>query len=106
MNAPEQLLEIQDLSDGHRVRLRLRGELDLSTTGDLQRVLDGACGCEEILLDLSDLSFIDSSGISLFLTAHKRATADGQKFVLRFPAPSVLKAFEVGGVADVLVIES
>ncbi len=55
------------------------GELDLSTVSTLETLLgeferDGA---DLIVLDLSSLEFIDSSGLALLVNCHKRLNANG-----------------------------
>ena len=50
--------------------IRLAGELDMSTASQLHEVLDVAVAYGgTILVDLSDLTFMDSTGINVFLRA-------------------------------------
>ena len=57
--------------DGRGVcRLSLRGELDLGTAERLERALAGADG--DVLLDLCELTFMDSTGVRLLLEAAER----------------------------------
>src|SRR5947209_14245445 len=67
------------------VVLHVRGDLDLATASLLKRCLDAAQSesGNDIMLDLGDLTFIDSSGISLVIEAHRRAVAKGRCFSLR-----------------------
>jgi anti-anti-sigma factor len=60
------------------VRLNLSGELDVAVVGDLQNRLDsvGRAG-ELVVLDLSELTFIDSSGLNVLITAARRARSEG-----------------------------
>ena len=59
-------LEIIETDDG----FRLKGELDMATAGDLSEVLRTASGrADPMVLDLSEVSFMDSSGLRALLDA-------------------------------------
>ena len=72
------LLEVIEVRDAGRVRVRLRGELDLASaprvTACLQRLSERR---EQVLLDLDELTFIDMSGLRTLLTAAEDASRDG-----------------------------
>jgi anti-sigma B factor antagonist len=59
-------------------RLTLRGELDLATTGQLAAALAEAG--TPVLLDLSGLTFMDSTGVRLLLEAAE-GTGDGLRII-------------------------
>jgi len=85
-----EILEIETEAGKGLVRLALRGELDLSTVAkvedELKRV-EGD-GPEVIVLDLSRLSFLDSTGLRCLVTADQRARENGRRVVLvRGPDP-------------------
>lgn len=75
--------------------LRLSGELDLATAEDLliafRSVSDGEGS--EVILDLSELEFIDSTGIYAFVTIAKEASPRG--VVLRSPRRPVRKVIDL-----------
>jgi anti-anti-sigma factor len=59
-------------------RLEVAGELDMATTGVLRDELDRLRAARrEVLVDLSGVSFIDSSGLRLLLEAQADARQDG-----------------------------
>jgi anti-anti-sigma factor len=62
-------------------RLSLRGELDLATTPILEESLEAAERDDEriVALDLSELSFVDASGLKAILNAHRRAIRRGER---------------------------
>jgi anti-sigma B factor antagonist len=63
--------------------VRLMGELDLATAPILDAALqDLEAPCERVVLDLSRLTFIDSTGLRLVFSAHRRAVSDGFDLVL------------------------
>ena len=73
--------EVCELQDGECVRLRLLGELDVSTAPALKYRLERLhAEKRRVRLDLSGLDFIDSSGIYLLVRAFNDARADGWQF--------------------------
>jgi anti-anti-sigma factor len=62
-------------------RLALHGELDLATTPILQASFEDAERREEpiVELDLTDLTFVDASGLKAILSAHRRAIRRGER---------------------------
>jgi anti-anti-sigma factor len=78
------------------------GELDLATVPDLQRAMDRAeaSDAREIVLDLSNLSFLDSTGLRLVIHADARSRSDGNRLRLLRGTPSVHRLFDLCGLAD------
>jgi anti-anti-sigma factor len=78
------------------------GELDMATTADVQRELDRAerSDAGEIVLDLSGLTFIDSTGIRLVLHAHQRSRADGNRLKLIPGRDQVHGVFRLCGLTE------
>lgn len=74
-------LEIEETRRAGRHALTLRGELDSSTAPNLENALHEACSGEtsEIALDLSELTFMDSSGLLAVVRGYRmcRRTARG-----------------------------
>ncbi len=88
-----------ELSDGAR-RARLSGDLDLAAYEELLARLstyfaDGG----DAELDLSGVTFVDSSAIRLFIQL-QRARAEGGRLVLLAPQPHVERVLEVAGLDD------
>jgi len=78
--------------------VRLAGELDIATAPELTEVLHGLePACERVILDLTALEFIDSTGLRLAVTEHGRATMDGFEFVITGAAGDVLKVLRLTG---------
>ncbi len=78
----------------------LIGELDLSSYGRAAAELDHlfrATG--DVRLDLSELTFVDSSGIRLFIRLHQALEGRG-RLVLASPASSVARVMEIAGLGD------
>ena len=62
-------------------------------------------GSRKILLDLSELDFIDSMGIHFVVTAHQTAQAAGREFAIVRGGPEVDRIFKLVGLGDVLPFE-
>jgi anti-anti-sigma factor len=90
------IFEMIEVRDAGRVRVRLRGELDLATAPVVENRLRelGARG-EPVLLDLDALTFIDASGIRLLLTAAEAAARDGWVFAITQGSEPVRRLFEM-----------
>jgi anti-anti-sigma factor len=85
-----EILEVQSEDRKGLVHVALRGELDLSTVGkvqdELRRVEAGAPPV--VVLDLSKLTFLDSTGLRCVVTADERARDAGRRLVVvRGPEP-------------------
>lgn len=79
-----------------------RGDIDHATCGEVDRLLDEAIeqGNDILLLDLTDVSYIDSGGLSVLFTAGRRVRDVGWIGLIG-PNPSVLRLLEiVGALAD------
>jgi anti-anti-sigma factor len=93
-------LEILELDTEKRdglVHVMLRGELDLSSVNKVQDELRRveADAPPVILLDLSKLTFLDSTGLRCLVTADQRARDEGRRVVLvRGPDP-VQRVFSI-----------
>lgn len=78
-------------------RYRLIGELDLSGVESLLSAVGESNGAS-LVFDLSELTFVDSSGISAFVRlAHDRQ--DGGTLVLDAPRPEVKRVLDLVGLA-------
>jgi anti-anti-sigma factor len=84
----------------------LSGELDVASSQGLSEelinLIDG--GTTELVIDLAQLAFIDSTGLSAILQANKKLDGKGQ-LVLREPTPLVRQVLEVTGLTGALRIE-
>ena len=86
--------------------VRVIGELDLATAPPLREVLTDlvALGGLHVTLDVSELAFIDSSGLSVLVTGLKRLREGGGDLALRSPNPAAMKAFEITGLTSFFAI--
>jgi anti-sigma B factor antagonist len=89
-------------ADGRVISLALSGELDLGSAPELDRELReiAQTNPERLILDLSGLSFMDSTGLASIVEAQRVAQADGHELVLRHPTRQVQRLFELTGLTD------
>lgn len=97
-------LTISSQRDGDVHAICLSGELDLATAEGLQRELQRAeaTDVDSIILDLSELTFMDSTGAALMLRAHARSRADSDRLTMLRGRGAVQRVLELCAIADVL----
>lgn len=85
--------------------LHLRGELDLEAEPRCRELLEPAVAeGPSVVLNIAELSFIDSTGLSLFASAHKALTARGQSLILIAPQSVPQRVLEIVGLDKELPI--
>jgi len=98
-------LTIEIRPDGSSVTLLLAGELDLASVGTLRVCLEQLDpSFQEVEVDLTDLGFLDSSGLATLVTTHQQLDQRGGTLVVRNPQHNVRRVLEVSGVDKVLAI--
>jgi anti-anti-sigma factor len=92
-------LEVTVRPDGGRAVVRLCGELDIACSDELRRHLNEARRehGEHLVLDLADLEFMDSNGLSVIVACYKAATAAGGSLTLAGPRAIVRRTLEITG---------
>jgi len=86
--------------------IHVRGELDMSTAGALREPLLELAqhGAVHVTVDLSALSFVDSTGLSVLVTGLKRLRSQGGDLALRAPTPATRRVLEITGLTEVFAI--
>lgn len=92
-------LDLSTTSEGSCAVVRVDGEIDLDNASDLSEVALAAM--QEIgpslVLDLSGVTFMDSTGLKVLLAVHKRAELAGGRLVLAGPTRSVNRVVTITG---------
>lgn len=96
----------QSSSDGEPKVVPLEGEIDLHESPQVMERLNPliASRLPKIHLDLSRVSYIDSSGLATFIDAMQRIQAYGGEFALVAMRESVHKIFEISRLDQVFKI--
>jgi anti-sigma B factor antagonist len=90
---------------GDQMTLELHGELDLATVNELTGVLNECIAnpqCIRVVVDLSDVTFIDSVTISALIHAYNNAANAGHTLSIVGATGAVRRVLELTGVLDVL----
>ena len=97
-------LTITSRTSGAEVTLGVAGEIDLATSATLDLALDDAEQRQprRIVLDLSELEFIDSSGLKVLCQAHERAEGEGHVLVLSNVPAATRRLFAITGIDALL----
>jgi anti-anti-sigma factor len=96
-------IEVREPSDG-AVVLGLDGEFDLAAAAVLRRHLDAAAAraAHGVVLDLAEVSFVDSSGLRELLRAEAALRDGGKRLVLAALQPAVVRLLELTGASEAI----
>ena len=85
--------------DGGVYVLTISGELDAATAPRLSEALDAAIASDfaSVLVDLSECSFIDSTGLGVIVTARTRLLEAGRRFELCCAGAQAKRILEITG---------
>lgn len=96
---------MQTQPQGELTVVTVDGELDVHTAPQLSKTLDGIyAGGHSVVVDLSGVPFMDSTGLSVFVTALKRTKEADGRLGLVVTEPAVLKVFTITGLDTVLAV--
>jgi anti-sigma B factor antagonist len=85
----------------------LAGEADLYTAPELERALEGviALGATAVVLDLADVTFVDSTTLAILVRYNARFGSLGGDLVIVSDDRRVLRTFEITGLAKMFRIQ-
>ena len=89
-------------SEGRTTVIGVSGELDLASSPALEEELDrvAASDSEMLIIDLRELDFMDSTGLSVLVRAHQRAEEQGRQLAMVKGPQQVQRLLSLTGVAD------
>lgn len=95
------LIADQLLIDDRTVVVALAGDLDLWSAPHLKSILCDrlAAGQNRLVVDLARVGFMDSTALGVMVAVHRRLDG-GQRMAIAAPTPSVLRIFELSGLAS------
>jgi anti-anti-sigma factor len=108
LDAQSIAFEITERRDAEQTTLELVGELDLAVVDSVRAALSSAKddAPSRVLVDISGLTFMDSSGLALLVEARQAAAAAGREFVITQPRGQVRKLFQLTGMLDGFVLHA
>lgn len=94
---PSALLAVESSVKGTTVVVVVRGEMDRSSVDKVRGPLDRALSAapETVVLDLTAVTFCDSSGARAVINAHRRAIDRGCRLVVVRPQGPAWRTFEI-----------
>jgi anti-sigma B factor antagonist len=85
--------------------LRLHGELDMASRDAIEPVIMAAITTVgSVTLDLGELTFCDSSGLAILITASQKVEANGSSVAVCNMRPPVRRVFEIAGLGDLIPV--
>jgi anti-anti-sigma factor len=102
--APQFTVEVIEGAD--RTVARVRGEIDMVTCVRLRDAIEPHLGPgQRVVLELSGVSFMDSSCLNLLLHARTTLSTDGGSLILRNPSGAARRLLSAAGVAELFDVE-
>lgn len=100
----ERPLTISTLWVGRRAVVRVDGEIDIATQGPLEAALGAAvdAGALELWVDLTDVGFMDSTGLNALLALRTRTRALRRTLVVISPEGPARRTLQLAGLEDLL----
>lgn len=89
---------------GEDMIVEVRGEVDLSTAPVLDQRLSQLSDLHKLVVDLSGVSFLDSSGLGVLVRTSNKLEAHGGVIRLVVNHPQVLKVLEITGLSSTLSV--
>jgi anti-sigma B factor antagonist len=91
---------------GRAAVVAVSGELDLASSPALQEELDrlASSDTELLIIDLRELDFMDSTGLSVLVRAHQRAEEHGRQLAMVKGPQQVQRLLSLTGVGDRLTL--
>ncbi|MET9126081.1 STAS domain-containing protein [Streptomyces sp. NPDC004528] len=85
--------------------LTAAGELDYHTAGELRAAVDDAAfTADGTVIDLSGLTYCDSTGLTVLVTAYQRAEAAGSPLALAGLSADLIHVFEIVGLDQLFTL--
>ena len=99
------MLEIKKEKDGSKITISLAGRIDSMTSAKLEESLAGEFdGMDEVILDMSEVSYISSAGLRVLLGARK-AVGSGASFAVENANEDLRGIFEVTKLMQLLNVK-
>jgi anti-anti-sigma factor len=100
-------VECEVSGDGMSVCLRLDGEVDLDTAGLVEDALSPVLDprCTRLVVDLADVSFMDTSGLRVLVVARNALDDRGAEMVIAGVNDQLRRLFEISGLTSAFTFE-
>ena len=82
----------------------IQGEIDAHSASLLAAAMAELPDVPEVIADVSGVTFMDSSGLRVFMDVAMRASDSDKSFVLAHPQPPIRRVVEISGLSDHLLL--
>jgi anti-anti-sigma factor len=96
-------LAIKPAADGRDV-LHVSGEIDLQVADELRGAGLAAVSADGVAIDLSEVTFIDSSGLAALIEINNVTQSAGQRLTLVSPSRTVRRILELTGLTQAFMV--
>ncbi len=106
MTHDELTIDLKTEGGGETLIFKLRGSLDLATAPTIRAALGEATekGSQRLIVDLTQLEFLDSTGLGVLIGAHRRAAEHGGSFRLIVTDGPILRLLNITGLIGVFAV--
>lgn len=97
------------VTESGKMRVSICGDIDHHSARSMRQRIDtefANCAPNELLLDMSGVGFMDSSGLGLILGRFSKASASGARFGVVNPSQSVLRVLDIAGAQRIISVIS
>ena len=99
-------MEIKRHELEEKILIGLTGEIDGSNVDDFEAAMKEVCEKgKDLEVDLTELEYISSAGLRVFLITEKQIKQDGHKMIIRNVGDEIMDIFTVTGFVKLLDIE-
>ncbi len=102
----EVIMKVKYSVSNNKLKIYYFGELDECTSQQVKKATDDILSenisVNEVIFNLSNLKFMDSTGIGMLLGRYKKITSTGKRAFIENPTPTVDKVFQISGIYDVM----
>ena len=90
-------MKISQETNNRKATLRLEGNFTYTQRKAFQAMLKTVCTdqVEEVVIDLSQVAFLDSAALGLLMISHRQLEAERRKLSLAYPQPTVRQIIEL-----------
>jgi anti-sigma B factor antagonist len=106
MTHDELSIDLKTENNGETLLFKLRGSLDLATSHTIRAALSEAAqkGAHGLIIDLTQLEFLDSTGLGALIGAHRRAAERGGSLRLVVRDGPIARLLNITGLVGVFAV--
>lgn len=99
-------LNVLKVYDGEKLTISCEGEIDSSTSRDLEENINNEIGnFKTLIIDLKDVDYISSAGLRIFISTQKKLNQDNIPMTIKNVNDDVNEIFNMTGLNKIFKIE-